>query len=161
MQFYKLFLDVEVRRQVAAYDALALIEWDVIVGHNRSFGMLYRAAFSGIEPFWVKGSILEGTNFHETVMSHEQRYMLGHINGNAIYNNTDPSFVEFVNYTFIKWNHEHSYDVALWATIADFPYSWPLWQRFSRKFVKTNLVSLETLLACIVLFSPLFSRRNT
>lgn len=33
------------------------------------------------------------------------------------------------------------YDVALWATISDFPYSWPLWQRFSSKFVATQLVS--------------------
>lgn len=32
------------------------------------------------------------------------------------------------------------YDVALWATIADFPYSWPLWQRYSSKFVATQLV---------------------
>lgn len=34
-----------------------------------------------------------------------------------------------------------SYDAALWATIADFPYSWPLWQRYAKKFVSTNLVS--------------------
>lgn len=32
------------------------------------------------------------------------------------------------------------YDVALWATISDFPYSWPLWQRYSSKFVATQLV---------------------
>lgn len=32
------------------------------------------------------------------------------------------------------------YDVALWATISDFPYSWPLWQRYSTKFVATQLV---------------------
>lgn len=32
------------------------------------------------------------------------------------------------------------YDVALWATIADFPYSWPLWQRFAERFVNSHLV---------------------
>lgn len=141
MQFYKLFLDARVRSRVSQYDALALIEWDMIVAHNRSFEELYRAAFGGVEPFWMKGSILEGTNFHETVMMPEQRRVLGHINGNAIYNNTDPAFVEFVNFSFQRWDYDYSYDVALWATIADFPYSWPLWQRYSRKFVTTNLVS--------------------
>ena len=67
--------------------------------------------------------------------------MLGHINGNAIYNNSDPAFVEFIDFTLARWDYTYSYDVALWATIADFPYSWPLWQRFSSKFVTTNLVS--------------------
>ena len=67
--------------------------------------------------------------------------MLGHINGNAIYNNSDPTFVEFIDFTLARWDYTYSYDVALWATIADFPYSWPLWQRFSSKFVTTNLVS--------------------
>lgn len=32
------------------------------------------------------------------------------------------------------------YDVALWATISDYPYSWPLWQRYASKFVVTNMV---------------------
>lgn len=32
------------------------------------------------------------------------------------------------------------YDVALWATIADFPYSWPLWQRFAERFINSHLV---------------------
>lgn len=89
----------------------------------------------------MKGSTLEGVNFHETVVLPEHRHVLGHINGNAIYNNTDPAFVDFVNFTFTRWEYTHSYDVALWATIADFPYSWPLWQRYSRKFVAIDLVS--------------------
>lgn len=143
VQFYKLFLDSKVRDQIKQYDALALIEWDVIVAHERSFEMLYRAAFGGVEPFWMKGSTLEGTNFHDTVISSEQRHILGHINGNAIYNNTDPAFVDFVNYTLARWDYSYSYDVALWVTIADFPYSWPLWQRFARKFVATNLVRFD------------------
>lgn len=141
VMYYKLFLAEEVRSHIREYDALALIEWDVIVAHDQSFEKLYSAAFGGVEPFWVKGGTLAGTNFHETVFRTEQRLVLGHINGNAIYNNTDPAFVEFVNFTLHRWDYEYSYDVALWATIADFPYSWPLWQRYSRKFVATNLVS--------------------
>ena len=53
----------------------------------------------------------------------------------------DPAFVEFVEYTLARWDYQYPYDVALWATISDFPYSWPLWQRYSTKFVTTNLVS--------------------
>lgn len=34
VQFYKLFLDEEIRKQFAEYDALAVIEWDVIVAHD-------------------------------------------------------------------------------------------------------------------------------
>lgn len=108
-----------------------------------SFEKLYGASFGGLEPFWVKGSTLEGVNFHETVAVLESRHVLGHINGNAIYNNTDPTFVDFVNFTFARWGYTYSYDVALWATISDFPYSWPLWQRYSRKFVPIDLVSFS------------------
>eukprot|EP00752_Nemacystus_decipiens_P004759 g4334.t1 len=141
VQFYKLFLDPNVRRHVTEYDALAIIEWDVLVAHNTSFERLYGTSFGGVEPFWVKGSTLEGVNFHETVVLPDHRHVLGHINGNAIYNNTDPAFVDFVNFTFTRWEYTHSYDVALWATIADFPYSWPLWQRYSRKFVAIDLIA--------------------
>ena len=111
---------------------------------NYSFEKLYAAAFGGVEPFWMKGSTLAGVNFHETVVLPESRHMLGHINGNAIYNNTDPDFVEFVRFTLARWEYTQSYDVALWSTISDFPYSWPLWQRYSRKFVSTDLVRSVT-----------------
>ncbi|CAM9604376.1 unnamed protein product [Scytosiphon promiscuus] len=141
VQFYKLYLDPKVRAQLMDYHALAIIEWDVIVAHDTSFQKLYAAAFGGIEPFWIKGSTLEGVNFHETVVLPESRHVLGHINGNAIYNNTDPALVEFVNFTLTRWEYTQSYDVALWATIADFPYSWPLWQRYSRKFVAIDLIA--------------------
>lgn len=82
-----------------------------------------------------------GTNFHETAAVTGMWHVLGHINGNAMYNNTDPAFTEFVEYTLARWEYLYPYDVALWATIADFPYSWPLWQRYSNKFVTTKLVS--------------------
>lgn len=142
VQFYKLFLDEGVRQNFVEYDALAIIEWDVMVAHDSSFEELYHATFGGNDQFWVKGSVLEGTNFHETAQITDMWHILGHINGNAIYNNTDPDFVEFVKYTLTRWEYKYPYDVALWATIADFPYSWPLWQRYSSKFITTNLVSL-------------------
>ncbi|CAM9226822.1 unnamed protein product, partial [Hapterophycus canaliculatus] len=141
VQFYKMYLDPLVAEEVKEYDALAVIEWDVVVAHPTSFGKLYDAAFTSSEPFWVKGSTLAGTEFHETAGVTELWHILGHLNGNALYNNTDPGFTEFVNYTLTRWNYTYSYDVALWATLADFPYSWPLWQRYSSKFVATQLIS--------------------
>eukprot|EP00903_Cladosiphon_okamuranus_P019225 g17679.t1 len=142
VQFYKMFTDEAVKASLEEYDALAIIEWDVLVASDRSFAELYRAAFNNAEDFWVKGSNLEGTNFHTAMAeSSDMWHVMGHINGNAIYNNNDAMFREFVEYTLTRWNYQYPYDVALWATIADFPYSWPLWQRFSSKFVTTNLIS--------------------
>lgn len=140
VQFYKMFLDEGVKTQFKAYDAFAIIEWDVLVASDQSFAQLYDAAFNNSEDFWVKGSNIEGTNFHNVAESSEMWHVMGHINGNAIYNNNDPLFVEFVEYTLARWEYQYPYDVALWATISDFPYSWPLWQHYSSKFVTTNLV---------------------
>lgn len=64
--FYKLFLDDDVVRHLEEYDALAILEWDVVVAHSSSFTRLYKAAFMSSERFWVKGSTLTGIEFHET-----------------------------------------------------------------------------------------------
>ncbi|CAM9459802.1 unnamed protein product [Scytosiphon promiscuus] len=139
--FYKMFLDEDVRSSLSEYDALSILEWDVLVASDRSFEQLFHAAFRTSEDFWVKGSNLEGTSFHSSAEMTDMWHVLGHINGNAIYNNNDPAFVEYVEYTRARWQYDHPYDVALWLTIADFPYSWPLYQRYSKKFVVTNLIS--------------------
>eukprot|EP00903_Cladosiphon_okamuranus_P009984 g9470.t1 len=141
VMFYKMFLDADVRSQLSEFDALAIVEWDVLVATDRSFEELYHAAFRVNEEFWVKGSNLEGTNLHSSAEVSEMWRVLGHINGNAIYNNNDPAFVEYIEYTRARWEYEYPYDVALWLTISDFPYSWPLYQRYSSKFVITNLIS--------------------
>ncbi|CAM9163653.1 unnamed protein product, partial [Ectocarpus sp. 8 AP-2014] len=140
VMFYNMFLDGEVAHSLGEYDALAVVEWDVFVAHSTSFSRLYDAAFYS-EPFWVKGSTLGGTEFHQTAHIRDMWHVLGHLNGNAIYNNTDPAFTQFVNYTLTRWEYSYSYDVALWATISDFPYSWLLWQRYSSHFVATKLIS--------------------
>ncbi|CAM9322048.1 unnamed protein product, partial [Hapterophycus canaliculatus] len=141
VMFYKMFLDDDVRSSLSEFDALAILEWDVLVASDRSFEQLYHAAFRTAEEFWMKGSNLEGTSFHSSAEVSDMWHVLGHINGNAIYNNNDPAFVEYVDYTLARWQYGHPYDVALWLTISDFPYSWPLYQRYSKKFVVTNLIS--------------------
>ncbi|CAM9858332.1 unnamed protein product, partial [Choristocarpus tenellus] len=141
VQFYKLFLDDEIKKQVSSYDMLAWIEWDVVVTHETSFDRLYSSAFGSDEAFWVKGSALVGDNFHTTVTMTESWHVLGHLNGNAIYNNTDKAFTEFLNYARNQWGHNYPFDVAIWATISDFPYSWLLWQHYSRKFVASSLIA--------------------
>lgn len=83
-QFYKLFLDPYVVEQLKEYDAIASIEWDVHVAHASSFSRLYEAAVGSSEPFWVKGSTVNGNEFHETASVTELRLILGHLNGNAI-----------------------------------------------------------------------------
>ena len=142
VQFYKMFLDEDVRAHFSEYDFISILEWDVTVAHDTSFERLYYAAVGGSEPFWVKGSVLAGGSFHQTASDSNLWHVLGHINGNAIYNNNDPEWFEYVEYTLTRWDYQYAYDVALWATISDFPYSWPLWQRYSSKFVTTNLVRM-------------------
>ncbi|CAM9264062.1 unnamed protein product [Choristocarpus tenellus] len=140
-QFYKMFLDEEVKGQLSSYDVLSLIEWDVIVAHDTSFERLYSAAFYNDEAFWVKGSTLDGDNFHDTAVLADSWHVVGHLNGNAIYNNTDPTFKTYLNYTRQQWGYAYPFDVAIWATLSDLPYSWLLWQRYSHKFVASNLIS--------------------
>lgn len=81
--FYKMFLDPDVARALDEYDALTILEWDVLVAHHTSFSRLYETAF-GSEPFWVKGSTLAGTEFHQTATVRDMWHVLGHLNGNAI-----------------------------------------------------------------------------
>ncbi|CAM9634328.1 unnamed protein product, partial [Scytosiphon promiscuus] len=153
-QFYKMYLDKNVSKALARYDVLGIIEHDVVVAHEDSFSQLYQSAFGSSHPYWVKGSVLAGKNFHETATISGFWNILGHINGNALYNNTDPAFTEFVQYTQTRWRYtleepgkppvtkyRFPYDVALWATIADFPYSWPLWQRYAERFMNSHLIA--------------------
>ena len=103
-QFYRLFLAPGVRASFAAYDALAIMEWDIIIAQETSFEVLYSTAFTGSEPFWVKGSRLATTDFDERAASPEMWHLADHLDANAIYNNTDIEFVDFVNFTLDRWN---------------------------------------------------------
>lgn len=82
--FYKLFSDPMVSRHFTAHGAIAMLEWSIVVAQNTSFEKLYQATFGNSEPFWVKGSTLLGTEFHETATLPDMQFVLGHLNGNAI-----------------------------------------------------------------------------
>lgn len=82
--FYNMFLDRGVARALEGYDALAVLEWDILVAHSESFDRLYKAAFFSTEEFWMKGSTLAGREFHATAGVSEMWHVLGHLNGNAI-----------------------------------------------------------------------------
>ena len=47
IQFYKLFLDTEVSKQLEMYDALAIIESDVTIAHESSFEQLFKVGSNG------------------------------------------------------------------------------------------------------------------
>lgn len=61
-----------------------MLEWSIVVVQSTSFEKLYHATFGNSEPFWVKGSTLLGTEFHETATLPDMQFILGHLNGNAI-----------------------------------------------------------------------------
>lgn len=142
--FYKMFLDQDVSAELAEYGALAIVEWDTVVAADDSFEELYKAAFTSEEDVWVKGSNnMEDIPFHPTVKEKDVMRLPGYINGNAIYNNNDPEFVKYIGYTFTKWHYDYPYSVALGLTLSDIPYGLSLYQRYSEKFVTTNLVSFD------------------
>lgn len=61
IQFYKLFLDTEVSKQLEMYDALAIIESDVTIAHDTSFERLYKVGSNGwfVYPCFDKASSRE------------------------------------------------------------------------------------------------------
>ena len=102
-QFYKLFLSSAVRASFVDYDALAMLDWDIIIAQETSFEMLYSAAFTAGQSYWVKGSQLAGTSSEEKFASPDMGQRPVHLDGNAIYNNTDREFVNFVHFTLNRW----------------------------------------------------------
>lgn len=103
-QFYNLFLVPDVRAYFVVYDAIAIMDWDTIIAQETTFERLYRTTFEGSEPFWVKGSRLGGTfpNNGESLDTNKWQ-PLDHLDGNAIYNNTDQDFLDFVKFTLDQW----------------------------------------------------------
>lgn len=108
IQFYHLFLDPKIRPHVEEYEALAIVDWDVIVAHETTFARLYSHTFSSSEGFWIKGSRLARSGFHDIAALPEMWHILGHLDGNAIYNNTDPAFIEYVDFTRNRWGLSYS-----------------------------------------------------
>ena len=100
-QFYKLFLAPDVRAHFVEYDALAILEWDLIIAHEESFERLYSTAFTSKEPFWIKGSHRAGASDEGVVMKIWD--FQNHLDGNAIYNNSDIEFINYVNTTLKRW----------------------------------------------------------
>lgn len=140
LQFYKMYLDEKVSMQFAEYGVFALLEWDVTLLDPNAFEILWRSAYVS-DTYWMKGATLKGDTFHESAKYTKYWSMLGHINGNALYNLRDPEFKDFIAYTKKRHPpHAVSYDVAMWLTIASFPYSWLFWQRYASKFHHTDVM---------------------
>ena len=108
-QFYKLFLAPTVRASFVDYDALAILDWDIIIAQDMSFKMLYSAAFTADQSYWVKGSRLAEMSSEEKFASPELLGQLpAYLDGNAIYNNTDREFVDFVHFSLNRWKFTRS-----------------------------------------------------
>lgn len=97
-QFYNLFLSPDVRMHVVEYEALAILDWEVVIPQKESFERLYSIAFEVTEPFWIKGSRHPG-DYSEERATTGTWHPLDHLDGNAIYNNTDTDFFHFINFT--------------------------------------------------------------
>ena len=89
------------RAHFVEYDALAILDWDIIIAHEESFERLYSTAFTAKEPFWIKGSRYAGTSDDGAAMNIRDSH--NHLDGNAIYNNSDIEFINYVNITLKRW----------------------------------------------------------
>jgi len=140
IMFYKLFLNKNLKTSLEHYTHLFLIELDIKVVKPNSFELLFELLQTSSRDFWIMGSSLLGNNFHKTSHNIKNWKMLNHINGNAVYKYNDYYFDRYVEYTKNKYENEYSYDVALWTTLNDFPYSWLINQKFGDKFIRDKFI---------------------
>lgn len=105
-QFYRLFLAPDVRAHFIEYDALAILDWDIVATQEASFDRLYWTTFTATEPFWVKGSSHTGICSEDEAAS-GMGHLLDYPVRNAIYNNSDIDFFRLINFT-MEWRQSTS-----------------------------------------------------
>lgn len=91
----------------------------------------------------VLGARYRGRAFDEVVKDASSWSWVGHINGNALYKLHDADFNQFLRLTVEREPPSHywkPFDVAMWRTLYNFPYSWHLYQVHGDRFRTTSAV---------------------
>ena len=117
------------------------MEWDVKPVRPMWLDVLYYATMG--EPFWIKGGRYRGRAFDNAVRDPSSWSWIGHINGNALYKLHDTEFERFMALTIEREPPSHfwkPFDIAIWKTLLDFPYSWHLYQVYGEKFQTTSII---------------------
>jgi hypothetical protein len=138
--FFKLMLDHS-HSLLRSFSHVYWMEWDVRVVRRHFVDALYGITVQG--GFWMKGSRYGGGGFDDIIQDRSSWDWVGHLNGNALYKLHDPQFERFLELVMEReppsafWK---PFDVAIWKTLHDFPYSWHLYQKYGGQFQTTTIV---------------------
>lgn len=116
-QFFKMFLDNEMREAIGSYGSVYVMEPDVTPLKNAWLDRLYdHANWAHSNGIWVSGPTYDSREVPAD-RKHLQSYADGHINGNAIYKYDDPSYVDFLHEAFVQATGQCTwgdYDDKIW-----------------------------------------------
>ena len=115
------------------------MEWDVKPVRPFWLDKVYDLTLH--DDFWMKGGRYRGRAFDEVIKDSSSWGWVGHLNGNSLYKLHDPSFIAFLQLTMEREPPSHfwkPFDIAMWRTLCDFPYSWHFYQTFGDKFQTTT-----------------------
>ena len=138
--FFKLMLE-HGRSLLRAFSHVYWMEWDVRVVRPHFVDALYALTVQG--GFWMKGSRYGGGGFDDVILDRASWDWVGHLNGNALYRLHDAQFERFLELVMEREPPSHywkPFDVAIWKTLHDFPYSWHLYQKHGGQFQTTTIV---------------------
>ena len=124
-----------------AFTHMFWMEWDV--RPVRPFWLDRLQAATHGEAFWMKGSRYRGRAFDEVVKTASAWSWVGHLNGNALYRLHDPDFHQLLRLIVEQEPPSHwwkPFDVSIWKTLHDFPYSWHLYQMHADRFQTTAVM---------------------
>ena len=139
--FFRLMLNLS-STHLQPYSHMYWMEWDVKPVRSGWLDALSGPLLS--EPFWMKGGRYRGRAFDELVQRDPSSWMwVGHLNGNALYALHDAEFNAFLQLVMEREPPSHfwkPFDVAIWKTLHDLPYSWHLYQVHGDKFITTSAI---------------------
>jgi len=116
-QFFKLFLDNDMRETVGNYGSIFLMEPDVTPLQTGWLDKLYEhAQWAHNAGVWVTGPTYDSRDVPED-RRHWQSFTDGHINGNAIYKFDDQAYVDFLHDAYVHATQQCAwgdYDDKIW-----------------------------------------------
>ena len=139
--FFKLMLQLA-PRLLQPYSHIYWMEWDVKPVRAVWLDAL-RFITSG-EEFWMKGGRYRGRAFDDVVLADPKAWSwIGHLNGNALYKLHSAAFNRFLELVVEREPPSHfwkPFDIAIWKTLYDLPYSWHLYQIYGGMFQTTGVI---------------------
>ena len=137
--FFGIFSAPGFRQFRSTYQFMFWMEWDVQPVKPHWLDCLLREA--AIPDFWVRGSMVQANR--DIALDSTQWDWIAHINGNALYRLDDPAFADFLQVVADYEPPDHfwkPFDVSMWRVLHAFPYTWPLYERYSGKFQHARFI---------------------